>query len=144
MALRRVVCLVALTMACKGTSTGPPGSHILITSGNGQTGHAGETLSLALTVFLRGTRKPSHRGILFAPTGDTTFVHHPLPAGSCNVLVERVDGAGGNQCSVVDSTDGAGQAFIIMTLGPTPGPAHLVVTLLNPVLSDTVSLTITP
>jgi hypothetical protein len=29
-------------------------------------------------------------------------------------------------------------------MGPTPGPAHLVVTLLQPLESDTVSFTITP
>jgi hypothetical protein len=60
------------------------------------------------------------------------------------VLVERTDGQGGNQCSAVDSTDGSGQAFIVLTMGPTPGPAHLVVTLLQPLESDTVSFTITP
>jgi len=78
----------------------------LVTSGNGQTGRADSTLNLAITVHLDGTRQPSGRGILFAPTGDTTYVHHPLVAGNCNVLVQRLDGAGGNQCSAVDSTNG--------------------------------------
>jgi len=141
----RVVLLIALgTLAGCHSSTGPAGSQIKITSGAGQTGKAGETLPLALTVFLTGTRQPSHRGILFAPTGDTSYAHHPLAAGNCSVLVERLDGAGGNQCSAVDSTNGSGQAFIVMTLGPTPGPARLVVTLLQPVQSDTVTFTITP
>lgn len=147
MALRPTVWLLAATVAliagCKG-STGPAGSRIIITSGGGQTGHADSTLSLAVTVFLTGTRHPSGRGILFGPTGDTSLVHHQLAAGNCNVLVERLDGAGGIQCSAVDSTDGAGRAFAIVTLGPTPGPAQLIVTLLNPVLSDTVKFTITP
>jgi hypothetical protein len=143
-ALKRLIVVACLTLAaCKG-STGPAGSRILITSGGGQTGHADSTLSLALTVFLTGTRQPAHRGILFAPTADTTYVHHPLAAGNCTVLVERTDGQGGNQCSAVDSTDGSGQAFIVLTMGPTPGPAHLVVTLLQPLESDTVSFTITP
>jgi hypothetical protein len=142
---RRVVLLIALgTLAgCRG-STGPAGSRILITSGGGQTGRANSTLSLALTVFLTGTRHPAHRGILFAPTADTTYVHRPLAAGNCSVLVERLDGLGGSQCSAVDSTNRSGQVFIIITLGPTPGPAHLVVTLLQPVESDTVTFTIKP
>ena len=144
MALKRLIVVACFALAaCKG-STGPAGSRILITSGGGQTGHADSTLSLALTVFLTGTRQPAHRGILFAPTADTTYVHHPLAAGNCTVLVERTDGQGGNQCSAVDSTDGSGQAFIVLTMGPTPGPAHLVVTLLQPLESDTVSFTITP
>jgi len=134
----------ALAAGCKGSSSGPGGSRILITSGAGQTGRADSTLSLALTVFLTGTRQPAHRGILFAPTADTTYVHHPLAAGSCTVLVERTDGLGGNQCSAVDSTNGSGQAFIVLTMGPTPGPGRLVVTLLQPLESDTVTFTITP
>lgn len=129
--------------ACHG-STGPAGSRILITSGARQTGHADSTLPQALTVFLTGTRHPAHRGILFAPTADTAYVHKPLAAGNCTVLVSRLDGQGGDQCSAVDSTDGSGQAFIVMTLGPTPGPAHLVVTLLQPLEADTVTFTITP
>lgn len=143
-AVRLLLATAVLVAACKGSSTGPAGSRILITSGAGQTGRADSTLPLALTVFLTGTRQPSHRGILFAPTADTTYVHHPLAAGNCNVLVERLDTLGGNSCSVVDSTNSSGQAFILVTLGPTPGPAHLVVTLLNPVLSDTVTFTIRP
>lgn len=149
MALRPIAwaftAIALLVAGCKGSSTGPSGSRILVTSGANQTGTPGQTLPLALTVLLTGTRQPSHRGILFAPTGDTSYVHHPLLAGGpCTVLVQRLDGQGGNQCSVVDSTDGSGQAFVIVTLGPTPGPAQLVVTLLNPVVSDTVSFTITP
>jgi hypothetical protein len=148
MALRRLVALAcALAVwpvtGCH-TSTGPAGSRILITSGSGQTGHADSTLPLALTVFLTGTRQKSGRGILYAPTADTTYVHHPLAAGNCTVLVQRTDGQGGLGCSAVDSTDGSGQAFIVMTLGSAPGPAHLVVTLLQPVLSDTATFTITP
>ena len=144
MALARAAALAWLALAaCKGGSTGPAGSRILITSGADQTGRADSTLPLALTVFLTGTRHPSHRGILFAPTADTTYVHRPLAAGNCSVLVERLDGQGGLQCSAVDSTDGTGQAFIIMTMGPTLGPAHLVVTLLQPVESDTATFTIT-
>jgi hypothetical protein len=140
-----VLTFVALsTLAgCRG-STGPAGSQIRITSGANQTGRADSTLPIALTVYLTGTRQPSKRGILFAPTADTTYVHHPLAAGNCAVLVSRLDSQGGNQCSAVDSTGGSGQAFILLTLGPTPGPARLVVTLLNPVLSDTVSFTIKP
>jgi|HubBroStandDraft_2_1064218.scaffolds.fasta_scaffold790779_2 hypothetical protein len=132
-----------LAAGCKG-STGPAGSRILITSGANQTGRADSTLSLALTVFLTGTRQPAHRGILFAPTADTTYVHHPLAAGNCTVLVERTDSLGGNRCSAVDSTNGSGQAFIVLTMGPTPGPGRLVVTLLQPLQSDTVTFTITP
>jgi hypothetical protein len=135
---------VAIALAgCKG-STGPSGSTILITSGQKQTGPADSTFPLAVTVRLEGTRKKSGRGILFAPTGDTTYVHHPLAAGNCAVLVTRLDGQGGAGCSAVDSTDGGGQAFIIMEAGSTPGPARLVVTLLQPLQSDTVTLTITP
>ena len=129
--------------ACHG-STGPAGSTLLVTSGANQTGQADSTYPLALTVRLEGTRKKAGRGILFAPTGDTTYVHHPLAAGNCTVLVQRLDSIGGNQCSAVDSTNGSGQAFIVMTAGHTPGPARLVVTLLQPLQSDTVSLTITP
>jgi hypothetical protein len=141
---RRIALVACLALAaCKG-NTGPAGSRILITSGGAQTGRADSTLSLALTVFLTGTRQPAHRGILFAPTADTTYVHHPLAAGNCTVLVERTDGQGGNQCSAVDSTDGSGQAFIVLTMGPTPGPGRLVVTLLQPLESDTVTFTITP
>jgi hypothetical protein len=135
---------IAVSAACASKSTGPAGSRILITSGANQTGHADSTLPLALTVFLEGTRQPAHRGILFAPTADTTYVHKPLAAGTCSVLVQRIDGQGGNQCSAVDSTNGSGQAFIVMTLGPTPGPAHLVVTLLQPLEADTVTFTIKP
>ena len=142
MRLAAIACLALA--ACKSGNTGPAGSRILITSGGGQTGRADSTLSLALTVFLTGTRHPTHRGILFAPTADTTYVHHPLAAGNCTVLVERTDGQGGNQCSAVDSTDGSGQAYIVLTMGPTPGPGRLVVTLLQPVESDTVTFTITP
>lgn len=140
-----VLTFVALSAlaACHG-STGPAGSRILVTSGARQIGRANATLPLALTVFLTGTRHPAHRGILFAPTADTAYVHKPLGAGNCTVLVQRLDGLGGNQCSAVDSTDGAGQAFIVMTLGPTPGPAHLVVTLLQPLEADTVTFTIQP
>lgn len=139
-----LTCVALSTLAgCRG-STGPAGSRILVTSGDKQTGRADSTLPLALTVFLTGTRHPAHRGILFAPTGDTTFVHHPLAAGNCGILVERLDMLGGNRCSDVDSTNASGQAFVIMTLGHTPGSAHLVVTLLNPVLSDTVTVTIKP
>lgn len=143
---RIVLICTALIMAfaaCHG-STGPSGSTLLITSGANQKGPADTTFPLALTVRLEGTRKKSGRGILFAPTGDTTYVHHPLAAGNCAILVQRTDGQGGIGCSAVDSTDGGGQAFIVMTAGPTAGPAHLVVTLLQPIQSDTVSLTITP
>ena len=140
-----VLTLVALgALAACHKATGPAGSRILVTSGANQTGPADSTLPLALTVFLTGTRHPTHRGILFAPTGDTSYVHKPLPAGNCTVLVERLDGQGGRQCSAVDSTNGSGQAFIVLTMGPTPGPARLVVTLLQPVESDTVTFTITP
>jgi hypothetical protein len=135
--------LAVALAACHG-STGPAGSRIQITSGANQTGPADSTLPLALTVLLEGTRQKSKRGILFAPTADTTYVHHPLAAGNCAVLVQRLDSIGGNSCSAVDSTDGSGQAFIVMTLGHTPGPARLVVTLLQPLQSDTVSLTIAP
>jgi hypothetical protein len=138
-----IIGLAAALAGCKG-STGPAGSRLLITSGNNQTGHADSLLRLAITAHLDGTRHPSGRGILFAPTGDTTYVHHQLAAGNCNVLVQRLDGVGGNQCSAVDSTNGSGQAFIIVTLGHTPGTAHLIVTLLQPVISDTVTFTITP
>jgi hypothetical protein len=134
------LCAVA---GCSG-STQPGGSRIRITSGANQTGRADSTLPLALTVYLSGTRQPSGRGILFAPTADTTYVHHPLAAGNCDVLVERLDGQGGVGCSAVDSTDGSGEAYIVMTLGPTPGPAHLVVTLLQPYEADTVTFTVTP
>ena len=147
MAVRRgawLLATAALAVGCKGSSTGPAGSRILITSGAGQTGLADSTLPLALTVFLTGTRQPAHRGILYAPTADTTYVHKPLAAGTCSVLVERPDGQGGARCSAVDSTDGTGQAYIVMTLGHTPGPARLVVTLLQPLQSDTVSFTIKP
>ena len=139
-----LTCVVLSTLAACHGSTGPAGSRILITSGANQTGRADSTLPLALTVFLTGTRHRSGRGILFAPTSDTGYVHRPLGAGTCTVLVQRLDGLGGNQCSAVDSTNGSGQAFIILTLGPTPGPAHLVVTLLQPVESDTVTFTIKP
>jgi hypothetical protein len=134
----------SIALAACHSSTQPAGSRILVTSGANQAGHADSTLPLALTVFLTGTRTPAHRGVLFAPTADTTYVHKPLAAGSCSVLVQRRDGQGGNQCSAVDSTDGSGQAFIVVTLGPTPGPAHLVVTLLQPFEADTVTFTITP
>ena len=141
---RAVSAAVVIALAgCHG-STGPSGSTLLITSGTNQMGPADSTFPLAVTVRLEGTRKKSGRGILFAPTGDTTYVHHPLAAGNCTVLVQRLDSIGGNRCSAVDSTNGSGQAFIVMTAGSTPGPAHLVVTLLQPLQSDTVTLTITP
>jgi hypothetical protein len=130
--------------ACKSNSTGPAGSRIRVTSGAAQTGHADSTLPVALTVLLSGTRQLKHRAILYGPTADTTLVHNPLPAGTCGVLVERFDGQGGKRCSAVDSTDGSGQAWIVLSLGPTPGPAHLVVTLLNPYVADTVSFTVLP
>jgi hypothetical protein len=144
--MRRAIWLaMALAIpACNGGSTQPGGSRIQVTSGAGQTGRADSTLPLALTVYLSGTRKKSGRGILFAPQSDTTLVHRPLAAGNCTVLVERLDGQGGLRCSAVDSTNGSGQAFIVMTLGPTPGPGHLVVTLLQPLEVDTVTFTITP
>jgi hypothetical protein len=143
--IRRIALVACLALtACKSGSTGPAGSRILITSGAGQTGRADSTLPLALTVFLKGTRQPAHRGILFAPTADTTYVHHPLAAGNCSVLVQRLDSIGGLRCSAVDSTDGSGQAFIVLTLGPTPGPGRLVVTLLQPLEADTVTFTIEP
>jgi hypothetical protein len=143
---RLVLAWIAVSLALAGChgSTGPAGSRILITSGAGQTGRADSTLPLALTVFLTGTRQPAHRGILYAPTADTTYVHKPLAAGTCSVLVARIDGLGGTRCSAVDSTNGAGQAFIVLTLGHTPGPAHLVVTLLQPLEADTVTFTIKP
>jgi hypothetical protein len=142
MGARYLVALCALA-ACNG-STQPGGSRIQITSGANQTGRADSLLPLTLTVLLSGTKQKSGRGILFAPTADTSLVHHPMAAGNCSVLVERLDGQGGTQCSAVDSTDGSGQAYIVMTLGPTPGPARLVVTLLKPIESDTVTFTITP
>ena len=142
--MRRCWLVAWLAITACHSSTGPAGSRILITSGAGQTGHADSTLPLALTVFLTGTRQRAHRGILFAPTADTAYVHKPLAAGNCSVLVERLDAQGGLRCSAVDSTDGSGQAFIVMTLGPTPGPARLVVTLLQPVEADTVTFTIKP
>jgi len=129
--------------ACRG-STQPGGSRIQITSGANQTGVADSTLPLALTVYLSGTKQKSGRGILFGPTDDTTLVHHPLAAGNCTILVQRLDGQGGLQCSAVDSTSGSGQAFIVMTLGPTPGPGQLVVTLTKPFEADTVTFTIKP
>ncbi len=135
---------LGLALAACHSSTGPSGSTILITSGNNQTIPADSVVRLAVTVRLEGTRQKSGRGILFAPTGDTTYVHHPLAKGNCAILVERIDAQGGIGCSAVDSTDGGGQAFLIMTAGPTPGVAHLVVTLLHPLQSDTVTLTITP
>jgi hypothetical protein len=145
MRLDRFACFIALfaVAGCSG-STQPGGSRIRVTSGANQTGRADSTLPLALTVYLSGTRQPSGRGILFAPTADTAYVHSPLAAGNCDVLVERLDGQGGEQCSAVDSTDGSGEAYIIVTLGPTPGTAHLVVTLLQPYEADTVTFTITP
>lgn len=141
----RLACLVALcaVAACK-SSTQPGGSRIQVTSGANQTGQAGSVLPLALTVYLSGTKQKSGRGILFAPTADTSLVHHPMAAGNCTVLVERLDGQGGLACSAVDSTGGSGQAFIVMQLGPTPGTGHLVVTLLKPLESDTVTFTIRP
>jgi hypothetical protein len=141
--MRRLLAAVACcALACHSSTTGPSGSTIRVTSGADQTGHADSVLPVALTVHLGGTRQPNHRAILYAPTADTTYVHHPLAAGNCSVLVERLDGIGGLQCSAVDSTNSSGQAYIVMVLGPTPGPAHLVVTLLQPFQADTVTFTI--
>lgn len=145
--MRRIVLIctaLGLALAACHSSTGPSGSTLLITSGNNQTVMADSVVRLAVTARLEGTRQKSGRGILFAPTADTTYVHHPLAKGNCSILVERTDTLGGQQCSAVDSTDGGGQAFIIMTAGPTPGVAHLIVTLLHPLQSDTVTLTIMP
>lgn len=141
--MRRFVWLpFAIAVAACHGSTQPGGSRIQVTSGANQTGLADSTLPLALTVFLSGTKQKSGRGILFGPTDDTTYVHHQLAAGNCSVLVERLDGQGGVACSAVDSTDGSGQAYIVMTLGPTPGPGRLVVTLTKPFEADTVTFTI--